>query len=241
MGSSAAKVQGGRSIYGASVGILALEAQFPRIPGDVGNATSFPFPVHYKVVRGASPDRVVRRQGEGLLDAFIEGARELEAEGVDGITTTCGFLCQFQEELAAAVNVPVVTSSLMQVELVNRMLAPGKRAGVLTIAASSLTEAHLVKARVPLDTPIGTTEGGREFTAAVLGNRAELDVAAARQDNVDAARRLKADHPDLGAIVLECTNMCPYGADMRAATGLPVYSVLSLITWFQAGLAPPAF
>lgn len=235
------KAQGGKSVYGASVGILMLEAQFPRIPGDVGNATTFPFPVHYKVVRGASPDRVVRQGSEGLLEPFLEAARELEAEGVDGISTTCGFLCQFQAELAAAVSIPVATSSLMQVEFVNRMLPPGKRAGILTISKSSLTPTHLATANVPLDTPIGTTEGGREFTKAVLGNTTELDVAAARDDNVEAARRLLADHPDVGAIVLECTNMPPYAADIRAATGVPVYSILTLISWFQAGLAPPEF
>ena len=54
------KVRGGKAIYGASVGILMLEAQFPRIPGDMGNATTWDFPVHYRVVRDASPDRVVR-------------------------------------------------------------------------------------------------------------------------------------------------------------------------------------
>ena len=155
------KAQGGKAVYGASVGILMLEARFPRIPGDMGNALTWPFPVHYKVVRDASPDRVVRRGAEGLLEVFIAAARELEADGVDGITTNCGFLALMQEELAAAVSVPVVTSSLMQVEQVNRVLPKGRRAGILTISGSSLTEAHLRKARVPEGTPIGSTEGGR--------------------------------------------------------------------------------
>ena len=52
--------QGGKSIYGASVGILMLDARFPRIPGDMGNAQTWPFPVHYRIVRDASPDRVVQ-------------------------------------------------------------------------------------------------------------------------------------------------------------------------------------
>ena len=235
------KAQGGKAVYGASVGILMLEARFPRIPGDMGNALTWPFPVHYKVVRDASPDRVVRRGAEGLLEVFIAAARELEADGVDGITTNCGFLALMQEELAAAVNVPVVTSSLMQVEQVNRVLPKGRRAGILTISGSSLTEAHLRKARVPEGTPIGSTEGGREFTRAILDNELELDVEAARNDNVEAARALQAAHPDLGAIVLECTNMIPYAADVRAATGLPVFSIASLVTWFQSSLMPRRF
>ena len=235
------KVRGGKAIYGASVGILMLEAQFPRIPGDMGNATTWDFPVHYRVVRDASPDRVVRRGAEGLLDNFIEAARGLVADGVDGITTNCGFLSLFQEELASAVGVPVATSSLMQVDMVNRLLPAGKKTGILPVSGSSLTAEHLRKARVPDGTPVGSTEGGREFTRVLLDNELELDVEAARRDNVEAAEKLQRDYPELGAIVLECTNMLPYAADIRDATGLPVYSMLSFVSWFQSGLVPRRF
>ncbi len=233
--------QGGKSIYGASVGILMLDARFPRIPGDMGNATTWSFPVLYRIVRDASPDLVVRRGAEGMLSAFVDAARDLVRDGADGITTNCGFLSLFQQELSEAVSVPVVTSSLMQVEMVNRTLPAGKRAGVLTISASTLTDDHLRKAQVPEGTPIGTTEGGQEFTRAILGNEEALDVEKARADNVEAALRLQKNHPELGAIVLECTNMCPYAADIQSATGLPVFSIVSFVTWFQSGLLPPRF
>ncbi|WP_171230737.1 aspartate/glutamate racemase family protein [Ruegeria sp. HKCCA4008] len=233
--------QGGKSIYGASVGILMLDAQFPRIPGDMGNAQTWPFPVLYRIVRDASPDRVVRHRAEGMLEVFIDAAQELVKDGADGITTNCGFLSLFQKELAEAVPVPVVTSSLMQVEMVNRILPKGKRAGILTISASTLTNDHLQAANVPLDTPIGTTEGGREFTRAILGNDSRLNVEKAREDNVEAAIALASDNPELGAIVLECTNMCPYAPDIQQATGLPVFSIVSFVTWFQAGLVPPVY
>ncbi|MEY8842633.1 aspartate/glutamate racemase family protein [Cribrihabitans sp. XS_ASV171] len=235
------KAKGGKAIYGTSVGILMLEARFPRIPGDMGHAMSWDFPVHYKIVRGASPDRVVRRNAEGLLPDFIAAARELVSDGVDGITTNCGFLSVFQSEIASAVDVPVATSSLMQVGMVNALLPAGKRAGILTISASTLTPAHLTGANVPLDTPIGTTEGGQEFTRAILGNEMELDVLAAEVDNVEAARALIAAHPEIGAIVLECTNMVPYASAIQVATGVPVFSIHNFVSWFQAGLSPRGF
>ncbi|MGI9481149.1 MAG: aspartate/glutamate racemase family protein [Hyphomicrobiales bacterium] len=235
------KVKGGKAIYGASVGILMLDARFPRIPGDIGNAETWPFPVLYKVVREASPDRVVRNRAEGLLDAFINGARELVSNGADGITTNCGFLSLFQDEIAEAVKVPVLTSSLMQVEMVNAMLAPGKRTGILTICASTLSKEHLKKANVPAGTPIGTTEGKREFSRVILDNELELDVEAARADNVEAAQELVSANPDIGALVLECTNMVPYAADIQDATGLPVYSMENLICWFHNALSPARF
>ena len=232
------KARGGKAIYGASVGILMLEARFPRILGDMGNAGTWDFPVLYRVVRDASPERVVRRRAEGLLPAFLEAARELAADGADGIATNCGFLSLYQEELAEAVSVPVASSSLMQVPAVNALLPPGKRAGVLTISGSTLTADHLAKAGVPEGTPIGTTEGGREFTRVILENEPEMDVAAAEADNVEAALQLKSNHPELGALVLECTNMTPYAAAIRTATGLPVFSMTSFVNWMHSALSP---
>lgn len=235
------KVTGGKPIYGASVGILMLEARFPRIPGDMGHAGTWDFPVHYRIVRGASPDKVVRHGAKGLLAPFLEAARNLVADGCDGITTNCGFLSLFQTELSEAAGVPVAASSLMQVGMVNALLPAGQQAGVLTISGSTLTPAHLAAARVPEGTPIGSTEGGAEFTRAILNDELTLDVDLARDDNVTAAIALCRAHPQIGALVLECTNMTPYAADIQAATGVPVFSVVSFVNWFQAGLVPARF
>ena len=234
-------VSGGKAIYGASVGILMLEARFPRILGDMGNALSWPFPVLYKVVRDASPDRVVRHGAEGLLDNFLTAARELIADGADGITTNCGFLALFQDELSDALNVPVATSSLMQVPMVEKLLPKGRRAGILTISAATLSEKHLVKAGCRPNTPIYGTPANGEFTNVILNNMPELDVDKARAENVAAALEFTKAHPELGAIVLECTNMVPYAADIRKATGLPIFSIHNFVTWFHSGLTPTEF
>ena len=230
--------QGGKTVYGAAVGILMLETQFPRIHGDMGNALSWYFPVHYRVVRGATPDLVVRKDPTRLVDLSIEAGRDLVAMGCDGITTNCGFLALIQEQVKAALGVPVATSALMQVPMVQALLPPGKRVGVLTISKETLTPAHLRAAGAPEDTPIGGTDGLRCFTRDILGDALEIDFEACRLDMIDGARALVADNPDLGAIVLECTNMVPYAQDLRRVTGLPVFSIQSFVTWFQAGLMP---
>lgn len=234
--------RGGRAIYGAPLGILMLDARFPRIPGDMGNAGTWPFPVLFRVVRGASPERVVLEGARGLLPEFIAAARELVDLGAEAITTNCGFLSLFQAELAAAVRVPVATSALMQVPFVQATLPPGRRVGVVTVSRGSLTPAHLAAAGVPLDTPLAGTEGGREFFRVLIRAEAEdMDVALAEQDILDAGRALVAAHPEVGAIVLECTNMPPYAAALRAALGLPVHDIYSMISWFHAGLRPRRF
>lgn len=233
--------QGGKALYGARVGIVMLETRFPRIPGDMGNALIWPFPVLYKVVPGASPARVVYDKAAGLREAFLDAAAELVRLGADGITTTCGFLSLYQRELAAHVGVPVAASSLMQIPLIERLLPPGKRVGVLTISAASLTREHLIAAGADPETPVVGTEGGREFTRAILGDEAQLDAALAERDILDAGDDLVARHPETGAVVLECTNMVPYARAVSEQLRLPVFSIHSFVTWFQAGLVPRDF
>jgi Asp/Glu/hydantoin racemase len=225
------RFRGGFNQYGFTVGILMLDTRFPRVPGDMGNATTFPFPVRYHRVAGADPDRVVRRGAEGLLPAFVDGARALEREGVGAITTNCGFLVKYQRELAAAVAVPVFTSSLLLVPLVYRMLAPGRRVGLMTVNASSLGPEHLAGAGIDPDLPLAVAgmEGEKEFTRVLLGDGLELDVDLAREEHVRVARRLVSEHPDVGAIVLECTNMPPYTADIQRETGRPVFDITTLV------------
>lgn len=231
--------RGGKAVYGAPLGILMLDARFPRIPGDMGNALTWPFPVLYHIVRGATPERVVLDGAAGLLPAFLDAAAELVALGAEGITTNCGFLSVFQSQLAAHVGVPVATSAMMQVPWVQATLPPGKQVGLVTVSAGSLTPAHLMAAGVAPDTPVAGTEGGREFFRVLIrAESRDMNIDAARQDVLDAGRDLVRRHPEVGAVVLECTNMPPYAAALQDALGLPVYDIYSMITWFHAGLRP---
>ena len=233
---------GGKAVYGVSVGILMLDARFPRIPGDIGNGLTWPFPVHYRVVPGAAPERVVMRRAEGLHNVFIDAARDLVAMGCDGITTNCGFLSLLQKDLAAAIEVPVATSALMQHGMIQSLLPPGKRVGILTVSATSLTEDHLAAAAVPIDTTVvGTDEAGEEFSRVLLGNEERLDVEAAERDLLEATDVLLRRDPAVGAILLECTNMTPYAAAIGHHTGLPVFDMYGFIRWFQSALRPRSF
>ena len=224
------KATGGKNIYGFSIGILMLESRFPRIPGDMGNATTWNFPVLYKVVKNASPDAVVRKGDRNLLESFISAAKELEKEGVRAITTNCGFLAMFHNEMASAVNVPVFTSSLMQVPLVYAMLKPTQKVGIITINSKTLSQKHLGAVGVDkVPHVIVGTEDEEEFTRAILDNEMELDIEKSRADLVKVADRLVSDNPDVGAIVLECTNMMPYAAAIQERVGMPVFDIYTLV------------
>ncbi|MDI3499227.1 MAG: hypothetical protein PWP50_271 [Synergistaceae bacterium] len=221
-------VKGGKGVYGFRMGIIMLETHFPRIPGDVGNASTWSFPVIYKVVKGASPHRVVNEGDISLLEPFIDAAEELEREGTSAITTSCGFLAMFQKEMATAVGVLLFTSSLMMVPLVYRTLKADQKVGILTVNSEALTQRHLegVGANgVPI--ALAGLQGGY-FSSVVLGDRMEMDVDKAREELVETAKGFVSKNPEVGAIVLECTNMPPFSKSIQGAVGLPVFDIVDL-------------
>jgi hypothetical protein len=233
--------RGGKSVYGACIGVLMLDTDFPRIPGDIGNTLTWPFPMLFRVVRGATGQKAINDRAPEALQAFIAAGKELVADGADGLATSCGFLTLYQDELAAACGVPVAASSLMQVPMVERLLPPGKRAGILTINSTYLTPDHLAAAGIAPDTPIMGCEAGPEFSQFTRRKNQFIDCVQAEHDLLDAGAKLIRHHPDVGAIVLECTNMPPFAAALSAHISLPVYSIYSLLSWFQAGLSPRCF
>jgi Asp/Glu/hydantoin racemase len=221
----------------ATLGILMLDTAFERHPGDIGNPASFTFPVRYARVAGASARAITQLSDDRFLEPFTLAAYDLVARGVDGIITSCGFLALYQPALAARLPVPIATSALLQVAWVARLIPPTQRVGVITFDADSLQSMHLAAAGAPPDTPvIGLATDGC-FRRAVLGDAAADSYSARESEAVAAAEHLLQQYPDIGAIVLECTNLVPHAAAMQAAVRRPIFDVITLANWFHAGLA----
>lgn len=216
----------------ATIGLIMLDTTFPRIVGDVGNPATFPFPVRYKVVQGASPQRLVIEADQSLLQPFIEAGQSLVDKGVKGIATSCGFLALFHRELQDALPVPVFSSSLLQVHMTNTLLQPGQKTGIITARKESLTARHLEAIAIdqyPL--AIVGMDQAEEFTSVFIQGKTTLNKQQCRSEMEQVARTLLQEHPDVGAIVLECTNMGPYSKAIRNLTGLPVFDVVTMINY----------
>ncbi len=233
-------VSGGRTNYGFAAGVLMLETKFPRIPGDIGNASTFSFPVIFRVVKGASPSRVVMERDPALIEPFILAGRDLLKEGAKTIITSCGFLAMFHREFSQALPVPVFTSSLIQIPLVYH--ATGcRRVGVLTANSEALTEKHFESVGAS-GIPVAI-EGIQKtyFGGVLLNDRPELDIEAAERDVVEAAKQLVAKNRDIGAIVLECTNFPPFAHSIQKSTGLPVFDIITLTTMAYSTVTREAY
>lgn len=223
------------------LGILMLDTHFPRIPGDVGNEKSFSFPIVRKIVTGASTRRVVLEGDSSLLRPFLDAARELEAEGVAAITTSCGFLAMFQRELAAAVNIPVFTSALLQVTLLAPMLKGGQAVGILTADGRKLGERHFQGVGITHVPKVVYGMEGTAFGEVFVGDSPTLDRMTAEREMRAVARRMVEEHPEIGPIVLECTNMPPYARAVADVTGRPVYDIITLAETVMRSLTRTEF
>lgn len=214
-----------------TLGILMLDTKFPRIPGDVGNPETFDYPIRKLIVEGANPQSVVMKADPSLLEPFTRAAQQLEAEGVSAITTSCGFLAMFQKEVAAAVNIPVFCSSLLQGGFVSDQLPEGKILGILTANSEKLTERHFKGVGIDRVEKVVYGMQGTHFYHIFVDNNTDLNFELAQQEMVDQAKKMVAEHPNVGAIVFECTNMPPYAKAVQEATGLPVYDITTLANY----------
>jgi Asp/Glu/hydantoin racemase len=239
------KLKGGFTNYEQLIGVLMLDTQFPRPPGDIGNAASYRFPVLYKKVTGAVTTKIMGREpAPEMLAPFIEAAIQLEKEGVKGITTSCGFLAPFQKQLADAVSIPVFTSALIQVPLVRMMLGSSKPIGVFTERAEHLNARHtggVGWSATESNVHIQGMPHDATFPRTYIGNQLELDTEVLDAEMVEMTRAFMSGCPDAGAIVLECTNMCPFSSSVARVSGLPVFDINTLINMYYSACRPVLF
>jgi Asp/Glu/hydantoin racemase len=226
----------GQFIAGHAIGIVHLEVWYPLLPGNVVNATTYDFPVLYKVLQGGTQDRI-HSADPTVMDLIIEAGRELEQQGVRAIAGACGYLGNYQRQVAAALDVPVFLSSLLQVPMLHRSLKPGQRVGIMCADAPSITPRLLEACGVTPDIPIAVMGLGDEPQFSnILYSRGEFDHDEIEQEVIDGARRLVTEHPDVGAILLECSDMPPFAWAVQHAVGLPVFDFITMINWIYHGV-----
>lgn len=219
-------------------GLVQLES----LKGNSTNPDSYPFPVRFCRIRGANVMTVLENPSEEVLKNMISESKRLEAEGIEAITTSCGFNAVFQRELALALNVPVFTSSLLQVPLVRGIISPRKSIAVITAKKAALKERHLRAAGITDDMKIDIfgMEESPEWNKIFTAPDDDVDLAIIEKDVVGTAERAVAANPETGAFVLECTDLPPFSQAIRDAVRLPVYDFMTLMGIVAAsiGLMP---
>ncbi len=217
-----------------TIGALCLDFGTERVkfqedtPGCLRNDETFNFRMKREIIREATPARFFPercfKEDPELLPYFIEAAKKLEVRGVKAIAGDCGFMAIYQKDVARAVSVLAITSSLIMVPLVYRMLAENKRVGILTPHPEL---------------------GERQFNAVGWSSK-DIPVAVkecrmTERGLVKAAKGLVQENPDVGAIVAECAITPPYSRAIQKATGLPVFDIATLVRMVHSAVDPPDY
>ena len=218
-------LRGGKNLGGNPVGVVCLDSPFPKPRGHIKNPRGLPFPVLYRTLRGAGVAELLESPGEALRDRCVAAARALEREGAAAVTGSCGFMALYQREMAAAVRVPVFASALVLAPL-----SPGRTVGVITASAARLTPAHFQAAGADIAlVKVAGMEDQPEFREVILeSGRDSVDMEKMRGEIVKVASGLARTTPDLGAIVLECTDLSHFAFDIQKAAGVPVLDIVIL-------------
>lgn len=231
----------GQHVAGNAIGILVLPVWYPLFPGNVANANTYNFPVLYRVLERASVERTLGAD-PALLGEMIEGGRALEQQGVRAIVAACGYFGNYQKEAAAALNVPTFLSSLLQIPIISRALKPGQKVGVICADAASLTPNTLSQCGV--DDLSAIVIAGAEALPDIrniLECGGQLNSHRFEQGLVGIAKQLVSQHPEVGAILLECSDMPPYAWAIQNSVKLPVFDFTTLINWVYSAVVRRPF
>ena len=225
----------GHYAYGMGLGVILLDDTFPGFPGDVRNPSAYPYPVQYEVAQGlAIKELVLDPEKDKYLDIIIKAAKKLEKMGCRAIIGECGYFAWFQREVAQAVEIPVFLSSLLQISWAQQLIGQNRVVGIFMSMKKSLMDRHLTGAGVELNGRYvvgGAMDGGRcrQFYNlwSCEGERPETPYALyaeAERDFVAAGKEFYQEHPNMGAMVLECTGFPPFARALQREIGIPIFS-----------------
>ena len=233
------KVRGDKRYYREAIGIALLDQLHsqPLIPGNVGNASTYDFPVRLKVIKGLHDNPYAPvRDDQGCyspdVQRTVDAVKELEEEGVRAVVMSCGFFSVVQEVLTEEVQIPVFSSPLLLVPLISRMIGRTRKVGILTASKKRLTREFLEPVGIDDSIPyvIEGLEPSTEFYACFMGGtRTLLDIDLLREQVVEIASGFVEKNPDIGALLLECSDLPPFAADIQEATGKPVFDFISFV------------
>jgi len=225
------KVPEGQAIAGHAIGIVVINIWYPLVPGNVANACTYNFPVIYKVLKEASIKHILRGD-PALLDMVINGGKELIQQGARAIVGACGSFANYQKETSAALEVPTFLSVMMQVPLIIQSLKPNQKLGILAASKASLTPKVFDQCEITDPSRLVITEALNLPEFQKLGNCiGEFNSRKLEHEVVELVKQFVYDHPEIGALLIQCSDLPPYALAIQDAVKLPVFDMNSLIEW----------
>lgn len=233
------KVKSGYSFYGANIGIIVFDGIAPRIPGDAGNGKTFPFPVHYEIVKGCFKE--LSENNAVVKENLLNCVELFHRKGIRGVAGDCGLMGIYQQEMAAKEGL-VAASSLCQIPFIWQLIGRTGKIGIIT-GHSDLLNSEILSENGCDDIPIVIQgmEKEKHFRHIVIEGNLDLDPGKMEEDTIHAVACLLEGYKDIKAIVLECSNLASYSHSISQTFNLPVFDIVSAIYFMEYGLNPPVY
>lgn len=227
----------GQVSYGESIGILLLDTFTPFIPGDVGNATTYSFPVRFQTVNGFTFKKLLEKD-RSMLEPVLEAGHDLVKNGVKAITGDCGYLAMYQDEIANELQVPVFMSSLLQIPMMSTMLRKEEKIGIICSDANYFEESTVRKIGISphISLCVRGLEEKENFSKAAHQEIGILDPELIEEEVVSVAKEMVENDPSVKLILLECSSLPPYAAAVQRAVQLPIFDYITMINYVQSAL-----
>lgn len=220
--------------YGMGIGIMILDDAYPGFPGDVRNASAFPYPIQYEIVEGIDIKALLWHEDKSpCLEPIQKAAKKLERMGCKAIAAECGYFAYFQKAIAGFVEIPVFMSSLLQVPFIQQTIGPNRDVGILCYQRQFLTDAHLESVGITpgsnyiiagASDDYKCTELDRLWNWEVRPESPEAIYEVQEEQMVSACVDFCKKNPSIGSLMLECTGMQPFARAIQRAIDMPVYS-----------------
>ena len=227
--------------YGMGLGILILDDIYPGFPGDVRNASGYPFPIQYEIIEGLTIKKLLYDEEKTAhLPVIKTAARKLERMGCRAIAAECGYFSIFQRQIADSVEVPVFMSSMLQVPWAQQLIGRNKVVGILAANKSALTPPHLETVGIlpgsnyvvggAMD-DMQCPEFDHIWTADHRTDPPEINFEKAKSEFISVAEAFFRETPNMGAMVLECTGFPPFASALQRKIDIPVFSWGTLLSY----------
>ncbi len=226
--------------YGMGLGVILFDAVFPAFPGDVRNASAFPYNIQYCVAEGVNNHTLIFNPDKDLcLKAALNAGKYLQDLGCKALIGECGYFGLLQKEMAAAFDIPVFMSSLLQVGWMQKILNPKQKVGIMCAHKNSLSTEVLNAVGIENKDSLIIAGTQDDYNISEFSNLwddrfreiGHCDYAKAEQQFVDACKDFVAKNPNMAALVLECTGFPVFGRAIQRAVGIPVLSWSTLMDY----------
>ncbi len=230
---------GKQATAGHSIGIVCIPGVSALLPGNMQNASTFSFPVEYKVVRGVTFDQIACGAPEAA-EPIVAAARELVAGGARAVVGACGSLGHYQRVVADAVPRPVFMSIMTQVPFILQAMGMRQKLAILFATKRAFTPLLREQCGIPESDRIISIDlmGCPEFDSFVSpgalcdGDALLKEVFSRVEAHIDNT---------VGALLLQCSDLPPFAADLQQHFGLPVFDMSGLVEWLHSSVVRRPF